>query len=177
VICTVKTLSSNTSTMFLSVLLSDTCFTFTKQDEDFSKAYWEPLPATNERPAPGISSRFLSFEKVLSMLSQIFLLKMHDRQMSSNSITIGYQFDRILTPNIQNNEWIFCLISLKVEIESGLLYSFLLAILHPRSFSHTCVTSSLCTDFQHDSVSCFMLIAVSPLRSFRDSKKEIFLRV
>jgi hypothetical protein len=67
--------------------------------------------------------------------------------------------------------------ALKVKIESGFLSGFLLAILHPRSFFHTYVTSSLCTDFQCDSMSSFTLIAVSPLQSFRDSKKEIFLKV
>ncbi len=118
----------------------------------------------------------MSFE-VLSMLSQIFLPKMNDRQNSSNSITVGHQFDPVLTLKIQNTDWVFCLISLEVEIGSGLLYGFLLTILHPHSFFHTYVTSSLCTDFKCDSMSCFMLITVSPLRSFRDSKKEIFLSV
>jgi hypothetical protein len=102
------------------------------------------------------------------MLSQIFLTKMHNRQMSSKSITVGYQFDRVLTLKIQNSDGVFSVISLEVEIEPSFLYGSLLAILHPRSFFHTHVTSSLCTDFQCDSMSCFTLIAVSPLRSFRD---------
>jgi hypothetical protein len=97
--------------------------------------------------------------------------------MSSNSITVRYQFLWVLTFKIQNNDWVFCLTSLKVEIEPGLLYDFFLAILYPRSFFYTCVTSSLCTNFQCDSMSSFTLIAVSPLRNFRDSKKEIFLSV
>jgi hypothetical protein len=50
-------------------------------------------------------------------------------------------------------------------------------MLHPRSFFHTYVTFLLCNDFLCDSMSYFMLMAVSPLQNFRDSKTEIFVRV